>query len=783
LDFSRRWIFSVWKISGVFFLESRRAEKQRRIGERNQKKLDSTADRFGIKLATSEHWLKFTLSLFFQSEALTSLFYKSLAPFPATAVKNLATALVVDESGNYAREDSTIFMWTYHMCVSFFIFHPLENHAPDSGNMWGHPCHMLPVCAVIDPIMAPVGDLQRLSITLDGEAARIQARYKELEHASQAEPVTQALAAHDVVKKRVLECRADVRKHARTPRYETAAQQEKRIVALSVATARLEEEKRHQAQSKAAVDLARKTHKLDDDVRQLIQALKKQAKEKRAAASEKWASARRLIEHLKKLDKPADQAPEGPQGLLPRNVKTPTGHHMWSRLASADFQRHCRQALKICLGNAHLEYASCEFVKREESPHREPGQNYHAWRQTWHDMVKVPLIFMQALISRDILEGSNKVQAAAAGISHFSLNAWKSLVVSTCIRESYQQVYDTDIRMVFYPTGSARSGRSFQWMFMQGHQTTTSSNARLKPKFSVPAPKSLTEAQDGQDGSGNTNTWFRRNFKYLARAARQFKVGSPPLQASHAKLPRFTRIWQMMNHAHQAKKARGPGRIACFKFTAPDMEARQVIEITREQEDGSVVKSNAVLPSFSLTAVERNGRVCAVVEGSYQSVGKARPRRKMLVLIDEAGHAYESKWLEYLNHGTENSPKRWVHGRGEFLKILELIEAGPKVALGMLGKIAGRCGCCRLKLKASQQDGVGPTCAKHFNLAAFPSSIVDYTVGKQPTIRLAPIEIIPAVIETLDNVDDEEDVFSEMDSLDDEDLEEYDQDVENEDSI
>jgi hypothetical protein len=111
----------------------------------------------------------------------------------------------------------------------------------------------------------------------------------------------------------------------------------------------------------------------------------------------------------------------------------------------------------------------------------------------------------------------------------------------------------------------------------------------------------------------------------------------------------------------------------------------------------------------------------------------------------------------------------WRHGRGNILKLLELIERGNKSAVGFLGKLVGTCCCCGMTLKAKQslQNGFGPVCAKRFKLSDMGSCIRGYEIGDHPVIYLSPHVQDDLIISHSDindisyDDDDEEDDYDE----------------------
>jgi len=324
------------------------------------------------------------------------------------------------------------------------------------------------------------------------------------------------------------------------------------------------------------------------------------------------------------------------------------------------------------------------------------------------------------------------------GISHYSVDAWKSLLISTVVREHYEQNHDLDMRVLFFKKGLSKhtAAAALGRVHSVGQQVISSTNRRLKAKFSLPTRKFLKAHQE--DGS---DEWFKNHFKQVLLEHRVLKVGLPSLQKSRPGLPRFKRIWKMLNSAQKSvtektsdtKRRRKRNLTAKFIFAPVSKSEPQFIRLVQDQDERQLI-----LPALVLSLVERNGRFCVLVTGTVYR--RYRQMQRMLMVIDEQGYAYDTLALDRIQFTADMPRKNWKYGKGDILKILELIEAGPKSALGFLGKLAGTCGCCGLTLKAkkSLEMGVGPVCAKRFKLGQFSNSIQGYNIGDDPVIHLAP---------------------------------------------
>jgi len=772
---------------------SRRQKRQALKSARREAKIVNISERFGLALSDTvstslcgvdaTSWLHFVLNLFFKSPALTTCFFDALNPHPALAMQSLISALLCDDAGNYAPEDYHIVRWLNRMSISFFLLHRPDNMLETSRTT-------LMFAPILDHFLTLVGDLQRQAISMEDEAVHLTTQAKALDVSSRNQVVTAAQAAYDAQTARVKQIRQRIRDNQQGSVRETDSQAEARYLRLAVAESELDPGVEEQKRLRKELDKIRRANKLDKELQTRIADMKKRAKTLKLEGSELRNKAQCHIDGLYRLysqvRNPSSPPTAGDDNEIqpitwPVNVKTATGHDLWPLLAHNEIKRKISMMLYHCLLNSRYEYASRDFQGLVADRHR--GQNYHPWRAAWHDFDRYPLVFLKYVVDPTTLKSHaiDGVHPSDLAKMQPSVWAWKMVVLSSVTSQFYQINYDPDVRRICYGHhGARKSSYAFNCVNTCGIDSTKSSGQA--PPFSLPTRRAITLEQHFDEYC----YWFDTRFRSISYISDMLLIGSPPLQEtrpSDQRLPRFQNIWNMMANAAQssphstsstafrrrAKRRRIAGSV-CFIFTPPPKVA-QLIRVIHPDEDEDERKVDAfVAPGIILSWVEREGRKCVAVYTLPMDIRNGF-KKHMIMVIDENGLAYPTIHLNYCTYAPPRTCSFWKYGKGDFLKLLELLERGPKMAIELLGKLSGACCCCgqRLKAQKSLERGVGPVCAKRFTLSQFANYIERYDVTSDdvPVIHLAKIPVIVSTATEDDDaeVDDDDSELSDDDEV------------------
>ena len=684
-------------------------------------------------------------------------------------IRNIAAALVSPEQKEH---DEQLIKWTMNLAVEFFILYKCSLHTMETFVGYEHdPCQMLPMVAVLETLLSPIGKIMRKQAQLN---AHYQVTLKSLEFHQEkikSQELRDAIVLNDSLKERLKSLRSEIRSRSKRPREDDDQVAETMVtiyplddipnstpldhesdqkVMDSLKKSQLEKLQTEQKQAKRNLDRHMRMHAILSKQTVEIVALQEEIDTLKVELSlcEEMRAAE--IKRLQSIKPPLNS------GYLhtaewPKNFKTPMGHELWPLINGLPyFLSRVYDNLQHCIYNIQHE--------ADERGHRNLGYNFQPWRQTWYDFMRHPLEFVKRLVSIEALGTITPFQASRQtdhdAVCDTSIFCWKTLLLYNITRVKYLLRHDYDIRWrcyiskFRYPHQLVSANRVFNEIVYNGNKIERDGYNKFSDSvtFSVPTDRAITSAQKAWAPLDT----FYDNMGQLVKSVRLIGSSTPCLQNPNTQKPIFivklfrifsqcdtpwstiyvvpnnlmypTRVriemscqkWQDLDSIRNGQEGNEQGAKDQKGNERGVKDQKGNEQCVKDQKGVNGQEGNerdVILPSFSISC---NQHPYAILVTHLQWNGKKFDEELALV-IDSGGRCWPTRRFYDCDY-TPGNPG-WVCGKGPLLPWLQCIEAAPLETLSFIGKTTRRCPCCNKKINKKDVGlGIGSTCLANFHL-------------------------------------------------------------------